>query len=58
MSNNSHPFATANKMRLNEGRDTKPQATSYNYDKVWSDASEGRFRKYFLIKDANNLVNA
>ena len=36
---------------------TKPTGTSYNFDKVWSGAPDGRFGKLFLIRDANNLDN-
>ena len=34
---------------------TKPMATSWNFDKVCSDAPDGRFRKLFLIRDAKNF---
>ena len=39
------------------GAVTKPTGTSYNFDKVWSGAPDGRFGKLFLIRDANNLDN-
>ena len=41
----------------NRGGGTKPTGTSYNFDKVWSGAPDGRFGKLFLIRDANNLDN-
>ena len=37
------------------GGGTKPTGTSYNFDKVWSGASDGRFGKKILIRNANNL---
>ena len=40
---------------LNEGGCTKPTGTSYNFDKVWSGAPNGRFGKLYIIKDANNF---
>ena len=47
MSSKSHPSATANKARhcLKWEWGTKPTGTSYNFDKVWSDAPEDRFGK-------------
>ena len=35
---------------------TNSMGTTYNFYKVWSGAPEGHFGRYFLIRDANNLV--
>ena len=57
ISSNSHPSATANKAIhcLKWGDLIKQTETSYNFDKIWSGAPEGRFGKLFLIRDANNF---
>ena len=47
----------SNTQPQNKGGFTKSTGTSYNFDKVWSGAPDGRFGKWFLIRDANNLEN-
>ena len=47
----------SNTQPQNRGGVTKPRGTSYNFDKVWRGAPDGRFGKYFIIRDANNLDN-
>ena len=32
-------------LKIKEGGGSKPTITSYNFDKVWSGASDGRFGK-------------
>ena len=55
ISSNSYPPSKTKKQdsaSIKEGV-TNPTGTSYDFEKTWSDAPDGRSGKLFLIRDAN-----